>query len=667
MSPLHAEELGAATRGNRRRLLVFTITFAVCLIGGMTWNLSRPSVYRASARLQLKVPDTPGRSDTNAGRPATSDFLSLAQTINSGPALEAVLHQLPPGSLAAAEPTDGVAALREMVNVHPIPGTDLLQLSATGRDPAVLAPIVDHLIAAFREALQTRYEAENQAGLGALREELGRLEKAAAERREQLEAFRSRAGLVSTERDDSASLARHKGLTTALNTAIEKQAAAEARLAALQQAASAPGRAGRVRDDPGLAAQEARLSALREELREMERAFTPAFLAMDPRAIALRSRIGELQRQIAQKRESSQQAALEAAQEDTEVARANVERLKQRLQAEQPSLSSFSTGFARAKHLEDDLAQVERARRDTIERLARIEASQRSRAPRMTVLEGPQPPTQPHAPDRWQDGLLVAAASFAAGLLAMGFVELFNRSPAPRPAPTTTVLLPSPQRPPGRDQLLLHYTAGAPLPLGPASARPLLVHAPDARELRQDEAMALIGAAHGPGRLACTLLLLGLHAEEALAARTADIDPATGLMAVGAPPSTRQVLVPAWLAAAARAPAGPEGWLLASAAGERWQRSDVDLAIACAAVDAGIASPSEVSVAVLRDTCIGWLVDQGVRFADLAALVGRFGPDTVVSFGDRAQRAPRRPAGEIDRLMPAVRHAPLDAPPSQAA
>jgi hypothetical protein len=39
----------------------------------------------------------------------------------------------------------------------------------------------------------------------------------------------------------------------------------------------------------------------------------------------------------------------------------------------------------------------------------------------------------------------------------------------------------------------------------------------------------------------------------------------------------------------------------------------------------------------------------------------------VASFGDRAQRSPRRPAGEIDRLMPAVRETPLDASPSQAA
>jgi succinoglycan biosynthesis transport protein ExoP len=666
MSALHADALSVATRGNRRRLLVFTITFAVCLIGGMTWNLARPSIYRASARLQLKVPSTPARSDATAAGPATSDFLSLAQTINSGPTLEAVHRKLPPGSVAAAGQADGVAALRQMLEVHPIPGTELVQLSATGPDPTVLAPIVELVMAAFRDELQTRYEAENQAGLGALREELGRLEKAAAERREQLEAFRSRVGLVSAERDDSASLARHRGLTTALNTALEKQATAEARMGALEQAASAPGHAGRVREDPGLAVQDARLSALREELREMERAYTPAFLAMDPRAIALRSRVTEIQRQIAQKRESSQQAALETAREDAAVARANVDRLKVRLQAEQPSLRSFSTGFARSKHLEDDLAQVERARRDAIERVARIEASQRSRAPRMTLLEGPQAPTQAHSPDRWRDGLLVSAAAFGIGVLAMGFVELFNRVPAPRLAPTTTVVLPSPRLLAGRDPALVHDSADAPLPLGHAPARPLLGHAADGRELRQDEAMALIGAAQGAGRLACALLLLGLDADEAMAARSEDMDSSKGLLRVGGP-SARQVMLPAWFTAAASASAAGHGWLLATASGDRWQRNDVDLAVACAAVDAGIASPSEVSVAVLRNTCIGWLVDQGVRFADLAAMVGRFSQDTVATFGDRAQRSSRRPAGEIDRLMPAVREAPLDASPSQAA
>ena len=36
MSVLHAEALSATTKGNRRRPLVFTITFAVCLIGART-------------------------------------------------------------------------------------------------------------------------------------------------------------------------------------------------------------------------------------------------------------------------------------------------------------------------------------------------------------------------------------------------------------------------------------------------------------------------------------------------------------------------------------------------------------------------------------------------------------------------------------------------------
>jgi succinoglycan biosynthesis transport protein ExoP len=668
VNPAQVEALGSTRRGNRRRLLVFTIAFVLCLLAGMAWNLARPSVYQASARIQLKVPTTTVRNDASGTTTPASDFLSLAQSIDSVATLKDVAGKLPPGSLpqGVGGAADEVAILRGMVEVHPVPGTDILLLSATGGDPQVLAPIVEHLIAAFGEQLRARYEAENVSGLASLRDELARLEKTAAERRAQLEAFRNRAGIISTERDDSASLARHKGLATALNTAIEKQATAEARLGTLQQAAaSAPDGGDRLRDDPALTAQEVRLSALREELRELERAYTPAFLAMDPRAIGLRARLAEMQRQIAQKRTSGQQSALAAAAEDVEVARANVERLRVRLQGEQAGLRTFSTGFARSKHLEEDVAQVERARRETIERLARLEASQRSRAPRMTVLEAPRPPTQPHAPDRWRDGLLVSAAAFAVGLVAMGFVELFNRAPPAVASPMATLVLPSPALYSGRNPPLTVRAGDVPAQLGTASEQPRLSHAPEVRELSQAEAAALIAASSGTARLACVLALVGLDTEEATGARVCDIDPAAGILKVqGA--AARHVRLPAWLVAGTERDKG-EAWLLPGAGGAAWQSGDMDVAIACAAVDAGIDSPSSVSGAVLRNTCIGWLVAQGMRFAELAHVVGRIGPGTVATFGERAQRSARRPIDEIDTLMPAVRLPPPDSPAAQAA
>lgn len=655
-----AEALGAARRGNRRRLLVFGTVFGLCVAAGMAWNLLRPSVYRAVARIQLTVPSTAARSEATLAAAGPAEFLALVQTIDSVPALEEVSAALAAKGSVPGDPDsgDGVAALRRMIDVQPVAGTDLVQIIASGADPAPLAPAIEHLLAAFRRQLGARYERDNETSLTALRDELARLERTATERRGQLERFRSRAGIVSTEREEALSIARHRGLTTALNNAVEKQAAAEARVSALQAAASGVPGAGRSRDDPTLAAQESRASQIREELRDMERTYTPAFMAMDPRAIALRARLAELQRQIAQQRSTNQQAALAAAHEDAETARTTAERLRVQLQGEQAGLRSFSAGFAGAKQLEDDLAQVERARRDTLERLARLEASQRSRVPRLTVLEAAQPPTQPHAPDRVRDGLLVVGASFVAGLLAMAFVELFNRAPVAPAGTTTTLVLPQPMAMGlGHERVLTMDATTSPHALL-APAPGLLADAPTPRELSQSEVEALVAAAQGPGRLACAATLLGLTAAEAASARIGDIDPAAGVLKVGGD-APRTVPAPRWfldLAAGAGTDAATP--LLCDPSGRPWQPADVDLAIACAAVDAGLSRPSQVTAQVLRDTCIAWLVSQGLRFADFAQFVGRIGPDTVASFGERAQRGPRRPAAEVELPMPALRRPP---------
>jgi chromosome segregation ATPase len=111
-------------------------------------------------------------------------------------------------------------------------------------------------------------------------------------------------------------------------------------------------------DDPTLAGMETRLSQLREEYRDLERTYTPAFLNMDPRARAQRSRITELERQIESQR-AGQQAALAAAQEEVSSAR-TAEQLQAQITTQRASVQNFSQRFVQAKALEDDLAQIEK-------------------------------------------------------------------------------------------------------------------------------------------------------------------------------------------------------------------------------------------------------------------------------------------------------------------
>lgn len=672
------------TRGNRRRLLVFSAVFALGLIAGMAWNLLRPAEYRAVARVELKLLPRSAATMPAAASAATpaaipagtqqhergSELVAQTQRLGSRPLLEEVERRLAvAGMSAAGDGVDGASRLQRMIGVEPVPGSAVVDLTATGAPPELLARALNELIEIYRAQLLAAYDAEADERLQQARDELARLDRAAADRRASLERFRGGAGILSTERDENESVARTRGLATALSSAMEKRATAEAGLRALQEAVRGGQGALSARDDPTLASMESRASALREELRELGRSYTDELLALDPRARALRARLGELESQIAQRRVTGQQEALAKAQEDVAAAVANVERLQAQMASERGALRSFSTRFAQAKAMEEDLESIELARRETLERVARIEASENAGRPGVEVLQAATAPDAPWRPDYLRDGALVLAASFALGLLAMGFVELFNRAPAPAPAfagaaPITVVLPAWPAAGPGGSGGLLRGEGGAssssmlslPVPLtepGPAALPP-----PTLQPLSQEEAAALLAAARGPARMACALWLLGVGEDEIATLRQADVDRATGRLCVGGA-WARELQLPGWLQATLEeAGAAGDAPLLADAAGRAPDPDDLRTMLVCAALDAGLPGAAELTPQRLRHTVLAWLVHEGARFADLPARVGRLDSTTVAALAALAGDAPRRGVEQIDTAMPALRDTP---------
>jgi uncharacterized protein involved in exopolysaccharide biosynthesis len=642
-----------ARRGNRRRLAVFAAVFVVGLVAGEAWNYARPDLYRTESRLRISVPD-PGLPGAAGAQPSTAQATQL-QTLDSRPLLAEVAQAMAAAGQPLPAGDDAAAQLQRMLVVAPVKGADVVELRATGTQPALLAALLNTLPGVIRSELIANQASDADAVLANAKQELARLDQTAAASRAQLERYRARADLLGP-RDDDEAVARNKGLALALNNAVEKQATADARLRTLTDSAAA-GRGLPGRDDPALVALEGRAGQVREALRQMERVYTPDFMAMDPQARALRATLTELQQQLAEQRKASEASALQKAREDLATTRANVDRLRSEVAAERPALRSVSADYAHAKTLEDDLAQIERARRDALERVARLEADQQRRAPTVAVLEPAPVPTLPFGPDRRLDGLRVLGASLLLGLFAMGLVEAFNRAPAASPAVTAMVL---PQgwvsAAPGPSGLGWGPATPAALPVS-AEAPPALAAPP--KRLEQSEAAALLSAATGPARVACALALLGLTVQEMIELRDADLDAEHRRLTVRGP-WARVLAVPDWLPGAlpAAVPAG-EGLLLRGATGQVPAVADVRAWVACAALDAGLPQGAALTPEVLRDTCIAWLVDQGLRFSDLPARVGRIEVDDLSAFADRASASPRRRPDEVETLMPALRLSPL--------
>lgn len=646
------EPARAVRRGNRRRLAVFAAVFVTSLLAGQAWNFSRADEYRASSRLQVNVPDAAG-----ANAAASAAYGTHLQLLDSRPLLQTVAQRMADAGLAlSGTPEQAVNYLQAMLDVKPIAGTDVVQLVASGEVPAQLAGLLNSIPDVLRSELQARQAGAADDELGGARQELLRLEAAAAERRAALDQFRLHAGLFA-ERDENEAVARSKGLSNSLNVAVEKEAAAAARLQALV-AGTASGRSGvQARDDPTLASLEVRASQVREELRDMERSYTPEFMALDPRARAAAARLTELERQIAHQRVVGRQASVQAAEEELANARALVERLRGQLAEARPMLQGASARFARAKLLEEDLAQVETTRRKVLEKVELLQADERRRVPTVAVLESAIEPTVPYRPQRTRDGLWILAASVLLALFATGLVEVFNRTPGPASQPASTTLVLTPDWG-GRAPTLRHEaSAGRSLLTADETLPPRELPAPP-QALQQAEAAALLAAAPGPARFACAALLMGLTAQEVTALRGGDIDgPGLRLRVLGA--WSRSLPMPQWLEATLPAAADAAAPLLHDASGVALTNADLQALVALASVDAGLPQGASLTAEALRDTCIDWLLGQGLRFSELPALVGRIDADRVAAFAAHSTGGPRQRANEIVFLMPALRIAPV--------
>lgn len=648
-------------QSNRRRLQVFATVFLIVLIPGLLWNFLRPAEYRATARVQITPGSTEPRPGTSPLLPgssevprSSSELLTQVQVLTSRPLLEKVGEAL----AKAGQPLpggDAASRLREMISAEAVEGTGVVELQATGFQPAQLAAVLNSLVDIYREDMKASFGAAAGEGLAQARQEAERLAATVQARRQRLDTFRNTTGVLSPEREENEAVARIKGLSASLNTATEKAAVAEARLKAMQSGGrgSAPGA-----DDPTLANMEARASQIAEEIRQMERTYTPEFMRMDPRAKSLQSRLAEMERQIEAQRAASRQAALGAAQDEVASARATIERLQAEIRAQRSTMQDFSQRFTQAKGLEDDLAQIEKASREAQERLAKLEASEQSRLPALNLVEAASVPGKPFRPDYLIDALIVFATAFGLGLVAIWFVELFNRqAPLQTPASTTLIMHQPWGGVPG-DAVVspsLPEPSSADLVAGAAPSGLLAAASRPPRELAQEEVVDLLAASAGEGRFVLGLLLMGLTADEAAALRQGDCDSTGGVLQVGGN-APRILKLPAWMSECRPSPiGGVDAPLLQDAAGARLRPEDIQSILACAAFDAGLASAGGVTAEVLRHTCIAWLVRQGLRFAELGKLVGRPSAEALALYATMAPEGPKLSAAEVDPLMPALR------------
>ena len=644
-------------RANRRRLLVFLGVFVAAAAVGLGYTFARPAEYRATARVQItpagEAPRVEPAPPGTAGA-SPKPFLTEVEVLASRPVLAEVVARLGAGgeALTAFGP-DPIEGVRSSLDVVPVAGTNVVEIAARGGRPEVLAAVVNNVIDVYREHLAAAHKSASGESLAQAVEEVQRLQASVLAKRRDVEAFRARHNIVSLEREENQVLSRVKGLGTSLNAANDRVAIAEGKLRSLTESAAAGKGVVRARDNPTLANLEQRASQGREELRELERTFTPDYLAMDPRAKALRTRLAELDQQIKVQREAGQQAAVREAEEDLAGAREAARRIQQQMAADRQEVGQFTTRFNEYKSLQEELTQLETAYRDAVQRRAKLEATERSRTPTVRILEAATVPREVWRPLYLRDAGLSVAAALLLALLAVWLVELFNR---PEPQPSVVIAQPV------VSGMLVH---GGPRPIAlpgqghvalEAPGQVLLPHHPSLpRELRGEEIDALVRGADHDTRIGMLLLLHGVAPQELMALRRADVDLERRVIRVSGKWSRELPIGGALERELVVGSASSDSPLL-PARGERPATlSDVGAALLYAAHDAGIERPSEITPAALRHTYIAFLVRQGIRFADLARVVGAIPSEDLTAYGDLTPAGPRVALEAIELVLPALR------------
>ena len=649
-----AEPPRRRSAGMRRRVLVFFSVFAMCAAASLAYTFLRPAIYLASARLQVMPQGKLPKGETVAVDPTPAVLVEL-QVLNSRPLLESVVARLANDGELHELPGDPVSAVQGMLSVTRLEGTNVILIEARGPHRTLLPRLINVLIETYGEQQLQAGRSSSQAELADAREEARVIDEKTASKKREVEAFRTRSNIVSAERDENQTLSRVKGLGASLSTATDREAVAEGKVHALEQAIQEGKRAPQAKDNPTVAGLENRLSQLREEWRAMERKYTPQYLDIDPIAVALKTRIGNLEQQLANERGKSQQNALAEAREELASARAVTRRLQQQLAEDKQSVQAFSRQFGEYQAMQEELRGLDQMRMAARQRLLALEASELARKPRIHVVEAASTPQTAWRPLYWRDAGISLAGSLALAFLAVWFVEFFDRS-EPVVAGPSTVIIPQPWIQVGRPDLLAVGGPGGAAPALEATPRVPALAAPRPRELSDAETRSLLGNASAENLPLLVCMLCGLTDTELIALRTADVDPDARTLSVPGEPR-RMIALDGTLLGLLPRPTEPpsDQPLFAHADGQALTPEDVQAVVVSSALDAALDDAQAISPDTLRHTYIAHLVRQGLRFSDLGKLVGRVPAELLHSLAPLATGSRRVEWTDVDRLLPGVR------------
>ena len=647
------EQAPARPKRSLSSLLVWPLAaFALVVVPASLWNFTRPPVYRAAATVLTAVPESRSGNFSDDDAPDPQHVAIQRQLLLGRELLASTLERVK-GTDAAPQLADPPLLtpddLRPLLSVDAVPSTNLVEMSATGGKPALLAALVNEWLAAY-ETLRQR-EVQSQVGdrLVNLQTEAKSLDDKIRQKRAALEQFRADHDIVTLERDSNQALNRLNTIQQSLAKAEEESITARAAFKAMQ-AAVANGQAVAPKDQAASLAQlEQKAAELRVQVAQLKERYTEMFIDNDPNKRTLKEQLAVLEARMEELKRQGIRDALKEASQAVDAATDQVLTLQRELSAQKVTASRFSTSFVEYQDLTSDLESLEKLQRETEEQRLALEAKAAAGYPQIEVIEPAYAPRDPIRPHYLRDLGLTLLAGAAVGLSTLlTLLWLDAKAHARRaPAPVTGVRIWGQEPPRGEPQTPLPRAGDAPTPIEPPVGK---LSDASLRQLMGGEVEALWELADDAERQVIGLLLSGLRPNEIAGLAPDDFDLDACSVRVKNDAGER-VIVLANALCQLFAEADPlPAW--AGSGSEHLQ--EVLQRIPLLAMDAGVAHAQEVDAEALRHTYLVYLVRQGARLTELHRIAGPMGAAEVQRYAPYSPSGASRPLEQLTLAYPVL-------------
>jgi uncharacterized protein involved in exopolysaccharide biosynthesis len=426
-SPLTDRE--TAWQGAVRRR-VFARTALAVLIAGVVFTLLQPARHESTATVLMSAPTA---IDEQVLEADVQGVAIQRRTLTGSEVTRQLLETLQTDYGIALTPLE----LRAMLEVRPVPDTNLLELVATGSEPDLLPPLIDSWIAVYTDVRARDIEARKAQTLTKVGAELTGLSAQVEVARDALADYRQEHDIISLERQENAVLAELEGLNDALNRAVEEEVRAKAYLDTLKATLAAGEQVVPEDERSDVAAMAQSLAALRVQLQELRARYTEDYIRKAPQLREIPEQIAQLEADLGEAYSEGSQAELANAERALRAARQSVAELRTRLQQQKSAVAEFNTLYARHEALVQDLERLEELNREAQARQVQISVSQVESFPQISVVDWPAGEAERIGPPY---ALLLggsALAALVAGIFAVWLYTYLH----PRPTPGHIVTL----------------------------------------------------------------------------------------------------------------------------------------------------------------------------------------------------------------------------------